>query len=158
MTQLKRNPRPASQRSKERGDPENQTLDSIIAEILGVSTPVTAQKIRIGFHPSVVERLSLFFVMTKTGVLGHLKLSARTYARRKKLGRLTMDESDRAWRMANLGARAYQLLGEKEAAANWLDSSNPFLDGESPLDRADSIVGMREVERLIGRISHGIPS
>ena len=69
-----------------------------------------------------------------------------------------MDESDRAWRMANLGARAYQLLGEKEAAANWLDSSNPFLDGESPLDRADSIVGMREVERLIGRISHGIPS
>ena len=53
-------------------------------------------------------------------------------------------------------AMAYQLMqGDGEAARRWLQERHELIEGESPLERASTDVGGREVEQLIRRLRHG---
>ena len=65
--------------------------------------------------------------------------------------------SDRLLRFARLFRLAVELHdGDEEAARDWLRKPARALDGETPLDRADTEAGAREVENLIGRLEHGV--
>jgi putative toxin-antitoxin system antitoxin component (TIGR02293 family) len=46
--------------------------------------------------------------------------------------------------------------GDRDAATEWLTTAQPALGGSVPLDLAKSDVGAREVERLVGRLEHGV--
>jgi putative toxin-antitoxin system antitoxin component (TIGR02293 family) len=46
--------------------------------------------------------------------------------------------------------------GDRDAATDWLTTAQPALGGIVPLDLAKSEVGAREVERLVGRLEHGV--
>lgn len=86
-----------------------------------------------------------------------LRLTARTLARRKLAGRLSEPESERLLRLRRVHELALRLCGGSAArAAQWLETPNWGLGGRSPLEMAATEVGAREVERLIGRIEHGI--
>jgi len=86
-----------------------------------------------------------------------IDLPSTTLARRRKAGQLTPEESDRLVRVARLVAMAHDLMrGHGDAARRWLGDPHELLEGESPLERASTEVGSREVEDLIGRLRHGI--
>ena len=69
---------------------------------------------------------------------------------------LTAEESDRLVRVARLVSLAHEMmLGDDEAARRWLREPLELLEGESPLERASTEVGGREVEEVIGRLRHG---
>jgi putative toxin-antitoxin system antitoxin component (TIGR02293 family) len=81
----------------------------------------------------------------------------RTLTRRKREGTFPPDEADRLLRSARLFARTLELFdGDRDAAAAWLTTPQPGLGGRRPLDLARSDVGAREVERLVGRLEHGV--
>lgn len=83
-------------------------------------------------------------------------LPPTTMTRRRKSGALTTEESDRLVRVARLVGMAYELMrGDGEAARRWLGEGHELIEGESPLERASTEVGGREVEQLIGRLRHG---
>ncbi len=83
-------------------------------------------------------------------------LSPTTMARRRTSGALTAEESDRLVRIARLVGMAHELMGgDGEAARRWLAEGHELLEGESPLERASTEAGGREVEQLIGRLRHG---
>ena len=83
-------------------------------------------------------------------------LSPTTLARRRKSGTLTTEESDRLVRVARLVGMTYELMRDNgEAARRWLGDGHELIEGESPLERASTEVGGREVEQLIGRLRHG---
>ena len=46
--------------------------------------------------------------------------------------------------------------GDIAGAQKWLETPQPGLGGETPLDFASTEVGSREVENLIGRLEHGV--
>jgi putative toxin-antitoxin system antitoxin component (TIGR02293 family) len=48
--------------------------------------------------------------------------------------------------------------GDANAARQWLTAPQPALGGSTPGDYAATELGAREVENLIGRLEHGIPS
>jgi len=87
-----------------------------------------------------------------------LGLSKATLHRRKATGRLHAAESDRVVRYARLVGRAREVLESEEAARTWLRSPQVGLGGAIPLDYAETEVGAREVEDLLGRIEHGVYS
>jgi putative toxin-antitoxin system antitoxin component (TIGR02293 family) len=88
-----------------------------------------------------------------------IQLPARTLARRKETGRLQPDESDRLMRAARVFGRALELFeGDAEGARQWLSSKQLLLGNLVPLDLAGTDLGAREVEHLLGRLSHGIPA
>ena len=87
-----------------------------------------------------------------------LGISNATLHRRKAQGRLGPAESDRVMRLARLVGKATQVLGGIEAARQWLNSPQFGLGGAVPLDYAETEIGAREVENLLGRIEHGVYS
>ena len=63
------------------------------------------------------------------------------------------------YRYTRLAALATDMFhGDGEAARHWLKSPAYAFKGETPLEHAQTEYGAREVENLIGRIRHGIPS
>ena len=86
-----------------------------------------------------------------------IDIPRRTMTRRKREGRFLPDESDRLLRASRLFARTLELFeGDRDAATDWLTTAQPALGGTVPLDLARSEVGAREVERLVGRLEHGV--
>ena len=66
-------------------------------------------------------------------------------------------ESDRLARVARLEAMAGELMnGDGAAARRWLQEPHALFEGTSPLERASTEVGGREVVELIGRLRHGV--
>jgi putative toxin-antitoxin system antitoxin component (TIGR02293 family) len=86
----------------------------------------------------------------------HLVISRSTLVRRRKSGRLDMQESDRLLRYARLYARAHTVLNDSDAASDWLKQPARALGFVTPLTFAETEVGAREVENLLGRIEHGV--
>ncbi len=81
----------------------------------------------------------------------------RTMTRRKREGRFLPDESDRLLRAARLFGQTLELFeGDRDAAIEWLTTAQPGLGGTIPLDLARTEIGAREVERLVGRLEHGV--
>jgi len=88
-----------------------------------------------------------------------IEIPERTLARRKDAGRFEPDESDRLARTSRVFARAIELFeGNAAEAREWLTSSVRALGGRTPLEFASTDVGAIEVDHLIGRLEHGIPS
>ena len=85
-----------------------------------------------------------------------LGMSRATLHRRKKSGHLDRAESDRLVRYARLFSRASAALGGVAGARSWLSAPARAFHGECPLDYADTEIGAREVEALLGRIEHGV--
>ncbi|MGV3661006.1 MAG: type II toxin-antitoxin system Xre/ParS family antitoxin [Prosthecobacter sp.] len=91
-------------------------------------------------------------------VAGMLGISKATLHRRKAAGRLDVSESDRVVRFARLMGSAINVLESEENARRWLASPQVGLGGAVPLEYAETEVGAREVENLLGRIEHGVYS
>jgi len=87
-----------------------------------------------------------------------LGISRATLHRRKATGRLDAAESDRVVRFARLLGRAAAVMESLEAGRAWLTCEQVGLGGEIPLAYAETEVGAREVEDLLGRIEHGVYS
>jgi putative toxin-antitoxin system antitoxin component (TIGR02293 family) len=88
--------------------------------------------------------------------LDQIVLPRKTLANRRKLGTLTAEQSDRLVRVARVLAAAEETFGSQEKAGVWLRRPTTALAGERPLHLLDTDEGAREVETLLGRISHGI--
>ena len=63
---------------------------------------------------------------------------------------------DRLVRSARLYAIAVEVLADDAAAAQWLKSPQPALGSVQPLELAQTDVGSRAVEALLGRMEHGV--
>jgi putative toxin-antitoxin system antitoxin component (TIGR02293 family) len=125
---------------------------------ISLSTAKLLDALRAGLPVRELERLqaSLAVPMEKLATL--LGISKATLHRRKAAGRLDQAESDRVVRFARLMGKATEVLESEEGARQWLGSPQYGLGGAVPLEFAETEVGAREVEDLLGRIEHGVYS
>lgn len=85
-----------------------------------------------------------------------LVITKRTLQRRRDEKRLSLGESDKLTRVMRVIARAEIALGDSGKARRWIREPNRALQGRRPLDLLNSDVGARAVEKVLGRIEHGI--
>ena len=114
------------------------------------------EKVRDGLPLSEFHALREMLGLSEERLAGLLGLSRATLHRRKVGGTLDRAASDRLVRYARLLNRAEAVLGSAASARSWLAAPAVAFHGESPLDYADTEVGAREVEALLGRIEHGV--
>ncbi len=113
--------------------------------------------VRSGLPFSMLDEVAAAAGVGRLALARVIGLPSTTLARRRKAERLTEEESDRLVRVARLVALVHDMmLGDSKAARRWLGDPHELLEGESPLERASTEVGSREVEQVIGRIRHGI--
>ena len=136
----------------------------VIAELLGqIKGPgLSAGQIIEGIHGGLpIQDLNV--LQTNLGVpmerlAPKLGISRATLNRRIAEGRLEPGESDRLVRFAKLMGKAIEVFETTENARRWLTSPQIGLGGAVPLDYAETEVGAREVEDLLGRIEYGVYS
>jgi putative toxin-antitoxin system antitoxin component (TIGR02293 family) len=130
--------------------------------LLGLRTyePLTIDaQVRTGFPFAAFEHFLRNTSLTSGDVAALVRLPLRTVARRREAGRLAPDESDRLLRASRVFGRALELFeGDADAAREWLQAPQALLGGRVPLQLAATDVGALEVERVVGRLEHGIPS
>ena len=83
----------------------------------------------------------------------------RTLQRKRSDGtKLSSHESDRLARVARLLVRAEEVFADRDKARRWFSQPNRALGGERPIALLDSDTGALSVERILGRIEHGVYS
>ena len=123
--------------------------------------PTTAKLIaslKAGLPFRELEALQASLALPMERLLPMLGISKATLHRRKAAGRLDPAESDRVVRYARLMDLAVEVLESAENARQWLTARQIGLGGAIPLEYAETEVGAREVEDLLGRIEYGVYS
>lgn len=81
----------------------------------------------------------------------------RTLARRKASGEpLTIEETERALRLARIATEAERVFDDPAKAARWLRKPNRALNLRKPISLLETETGARAVEELLGQIDHGV--
>jgi putative toxin-antitoxin system antitoxin component (TIGR02293 family) len=116
------------------------------------------RRIQKGLRFSELETLQNSMEMPFEQLAAKLSISRSTLQRRKAIGRLSPDESDKVMRFSRLLEHATNVFGDIEKARAWLKFPQHGLGGAVPLDYAETEVGAREVDNLLGRIDYGVYS
>ena len=64
----------------------------------------------------------------------------------------------RAERIARVATRAGEALGCREKAERWMRKKNRALGDRRPIELLESEEGIHAVERILGRVEHGVYS
>jgi len=116
------------------------------------------RQIQKGLRFSDLETLQNSIDMPFEQLAAKLSISRSTLQRRKAAGRLSPDESDKVMRLSRLLEHATNVFGDIDKARTWLKFPQRGLGGAVPLDYAETEVGAREVDNLLGRIDYGVYS
>ena len=124
---------------------------------IGVSVNTDADMTRAvegGFSVTTVDALKRRGV--RDGEISLLIIKPRTLSHRKAgSGKLTVEESDRAARVARVIALAERTFANRAKADIWLHKSLVFLDGRRPIDLIQTTSGTRLVEDILAKIAWG---
>src|SRR6266581_7710460 len=116
------------------------------------------RQIQKGLRFSELETLQNSLEMPFEQLAVKLSISRSTLQRRKAAGRLSPDESDKVMRFSRLLEHATNIFGDIDKARAWLKHPQYGLGGAVPLDYAETEIGAREVDNLLGRIDYGVYS
>jgi putative toxin-antitoxin system antitoxin component (TIGR02293 family) len=85
-------------------------------------------------------------------------ISLRTFQRRKDApGKpLSLEQSSRTWKFADILARATAVLGSQEDAEQWLERPAIGLDQRRPIDLLATSAGTQIVEDFLQRLEYGV--
>lgn len=116
------------------------------------------RQIKDGLPLAEFDALAEQLGLTQEEMAQKIGLSLPTLHRRRKAGRpLDPEQSDHLWRFRRLFGLAVDLFeGHREHARAWLKEPARYFNYTSPLEIAETEVGAREVERLIGRLQYGV--
>lgn len=116
------------------------------------------EALRAGLPVKELDALQITLAVPMEKLVPMLGISKATLHRRKASGRLAPSESDRVVRFARLMGKAVTVFESEDNARQWLNSPQFGLGGAIPLEYAETEVGAREVENLLGRIDYGVYS
>ena len=124
----------------------------------GLNTPQLIKVLQAGLPVKELDDLQATLNVPMAKLVPMLGISKATLHRRKAEGKLDPAESDRVVRFARLMGKAVEVLESENNARQWLTSPQFGLGGAVPLQYAETEVGAREVEDLLGRIEYGVYS
>jgi putative toxin-antitoxin system antitoxin component (TIGR02293 family) len=117
----------------------------------------TVGKIRLGLGIKVLDRFQQTSLLSMDTITRAIRLPKSTMVRRRRAGKLSSEESERLVRLSLVFEKATNLFdGDKAAARHWLSTPCKGLGNQAPLAVAETELGARAVEDLIGQLEHGV--
>ncbi|MBK3661223.1 DUF2384 domain-containing protein [Bradyrhizobium diazoefficiens] len=85
-------------------------------------------------------------------------MSHRTYQRHtaEDIRQLSSEQSGRAWKLAEILAKATSIFGSKQEAEQWLERPAIGLDQRKPIDLLATPAGVELVEDFLARLEYGV--
>lgn len=125
---------------------------------LGMQDPFSNPSTSLGLKANFnwYENALSSLEISKTAFANYFDLSTSSLKRRKSDGTLTLDESDKLFRMVEILEESARLFdGDKKETMRWLTSPNPAFDDATPMETARTSYGFLAVRDLIMQILHG---
>jgi putative toxin-antitoxin system antitoxin component (TIGR02293 family) len=116
------------------------------------------EAVRAGLPFAALESLAAQLDLSGEAAAALLQVPRRTLARRRASRVLSREESDRVARVARIAGRTIEVLGTRPKAVAWLRRPLRALGGATPFSLLDTDLGTADVERVLGRIEHGVYS
>jgi putative toxin-antitoxin system antitoxin component (TIGR02293 family) len=92
-----------------------------------------------------------------TTEIEELVIPRRTMARRRAASsKLSPEEADRAFRLAQIQTEADRVFGDSTKASRWLRTASRRLNGQTPLSVLRSAAGAILVTEMLVQIDHGM--
>ena len=115
------------------------------------------EEILAGLSFRTLEVFSSESTLPLAEIASLIQIPQRTFARRKAIGKLSSEESERLLRLSRIFEKAVALFeGNVDAAVVWLRRPKRALGDKSPLVYSRTELGARQVEDLIGGLDHGV--
>jgi putative toxin-antitoxin system antitoxin component (TIGR02293 family) len=155
----------AAKRSDDRGSEFVRTLNLLGGSDTfdtGVSTALDAHEmIMRGFPGIALTNLcrNVMLFQRSEASFRALGISERTLQRRKAEAQpkaLSSEQSGRAWKLAEIIARATAVFGSQEEAEEWLERPAIGLNQHRPIELLASTAGTEVVEQHLERIEFGV--
>jgi putative toxin-antitoxin system antitoxin component (TIGR02293 family) len=115
-----------------------------------------AERVREGLPFVALAAVAEQYGISRDVLCDILHLSRRNFLRRREQKRLAPDESDRLYRLARVLAHANRVFEDPGESADWIHAPNTSLGKQRPLSLLDTDIGVQRVDRVLGRIEHGI--
>ncbi|HQR83003.1 MAG: antitoxin [Polynucleobacter sp. 24-46-87] len=112
--------------------------------------------VRQGLPAASVDSILKLTRMAQTELTKALAIPERTFARRKREGVFSPEESAKLVRFARIVERAEEVFEDAAQALAWLRTENPALGGVTPLSLMDTDIGADSVLDTLGRIEQGV--
>jgi len=114
-----------------------------------------------GFPSAVLSKLvsNVALIKDDAALQKALGISKRTLCRRQGSDRaknLSKEQSGRAWRFAEILAKAIGVFGSNEGAERWMEEPAIGLNRERPIDLLSTTAGTELVDTYLDQIEYGI--
>ncbi len=135
---------------------------SLLVEEVGTSALISpgswVDRIVAGLPIAEFDSLREMLGLSVEDMASKIGISVATLSRRRAQDQpLGRNHSDRLMRYARLYWLCHSFFdGDPEAVRNWLSRPALALNDRTPLGFAETELGAREVEDLIGRLEHGV--
>lgn len=126
-----------------------------------LKTPLDAHEMLLKGLPgrALSHLIDNLVVIEKTASLEKaVGMSLRTFQRRrdKPSMRLSQEQSGRAWKFAEILARATEVFGSQEEAEQWLERPATGLDRRRPIDLLQTPAGVELVQDFLTQLEYGV--
>lgn len=150
-------PRELTSRPKRAASSSGRHSYALLLGLRDVDSATILRSVQAGLSFRAFEQFQKNVGLSQAQVSGLMQIAERTLSRRRAEGRFRPDESDRLLRAGRVLGRALEIFdGDSVAARSWFLSPQASLGGAIPLKLAETEVGTREVEAVLGRIEHGV--
>jgi putative toxin-antitoxin system antitoxin component (TIGR02293 family) len=112
--------------------------------------------VRQGLPAASVDSILRLTRIAQTELTKALAIPDRTFARRKREGIFSPEESAKLVRFARVVVRAGEVFEDSIQALAWLKTENTALGGVTPLSLMDTDIGADSVLDTLGRIEQGV--
>jgi putative toxin-antitoxin system antitoxin component (TIGR02293 family) len=117
---------------------------------------VAEQLVADGLDPAFLGDIAGFSGLESRDVLDFAGIDRTTVSRRKASGSaLPQDAAVKALQITDLLTRATEVLGSPTLASTWLTRPHPSPDGETPLRRARTPLGLDKVQSMLVALRYG---
>jgi putative toxin-antitoxin system antitoxin component (TIGR02293 family) len=139
---------------------EGREFFSVLGSSLGLTfddVAASVAEIKRGFNFRILAEFQRTSLLPMETIARVIRLPRRTMVRRKKSRKLSREESERLVRLSLVFEKATNLFeGDNAATRAWLNAPCKALGGIAPLVVAETELGARAVEDVIGQLEHGV--
>ena len=124
--------------------------------LAALSPEAREQAVNAGLPPTLLDEAAAKLGLSQRALLAAMKLAPTTVARSKAKGSpLSLDDSDRVARLAELWQAAMTVFEHEEGARGWLTGRVPVLDAV-PLQLVQTSQGFNRARTAVLQLAYGV--
>ena len=124
--------------------------------LAALSPEAREQAVTAGLPPALLDEAAAKLGLSQRALLAAMKVAPTTVARSKAKGRpLSLDDSDRLARLAELWQGAMTVFEHEEGARGWLTGRVPVLDAV-PLQLVQTSQGFNRARTAVLQLAYGV--